>query len=152
MARKAQSAEDTRAALARASKIPEGYTRGSAQLAGAWIKPSEGLVVVGRLMGRFVTKGNGKKDRPYYQIKVDAPTPAIVRQDDGEWADGEVPKGELVNLDERASVKGLAAIVATGIPHNVWVQFVGKEELDGGNTWWRIEWGHMALEESTPNN
>ena len=126
--------------------MPEGFTRGTPELAGAWIKPHEGLIVTGLLTGRYTAKGKKGKERPYYQIKVDKDTPAIVRDAEGEWIDGTVPKDGLVNVDERQALIPMKNLLATGVPHTVWLQFVGKEDLDGGNTWWRIEWAYMPAE------
>ncbi len=93
-----------------------------------FVKAAEGLVIEGELLGRFARwDGQGA----YYQIKLSAP--AQVKE---EKKDTTAKIGDVVNMDEKSRLSGLASLCGKDDRYRVRITFVKQEPTKkGGKVW-----------------
>ena len=121
--------------------LPEGFTSVIAERANNWFKPEISGAVIGTLKGRFHMTGNKGKVRYYYQIQLSKPCVAMTTEDD-QPTEVTLEPGDLINVDERKDLEGLAAAAADSTKeYVVFIQAIEKIKLDSGNTFWRFAAG-----------
>jgi hypothetical protein len=120
--------------------LPEGFTRAN-PLDGAplYWSPIVGEILQGEIVGRYQRRdGEGW----YYQIKLTKP--ANVRSGDKEEREAEVD--EIVNVDERAGLRYLAAYC--GVPEKRYEAFIKAQEkgdIRGGKSFWKFTLGAREI-------
>lgn len=129
--------------------IPAGYQKITNEQSNAWIKPVEGTIVEGEILGRFRLKKISKdnKIRWYYQIRLSrALSEVVARKVEGDTEMGDADAGEIVNVDEKSALECLAAQCVPGKRVQVWICYRSKEDIGDGQTFWRIEVGAKPLD------
>lgn len=93
-----------------------------------YVKPAQGLVVQGELLGRFPRfDGEGN----FYQIKLTAPCAA--KQEKKEVT---AAVGTVINMDEKARLTGLAKLCGTNLKYAVRITFLEQKPTKrGGKVW-----------------
>lgn len=124
------------------SNLPEGFASVIAERANNWYKPELSGTVQGILKGRFHMTGNKGKVRYYYQVMLTKPCKAMATEDD-QPVEVDLEPGDLINVDERKDLEGLApaAAEAASIEYEVYIKALEKIKLDSGNTFWRFAAG-----------
>ena len=121
--------------------LPEGFTSVIAERANNWFKPEISGPVIGTLKGRFHMTGNKGKVRYYYQVELHKPCVAMTTEDDNP-VEVTLEPGDLINVDERKDLEGLAQAAADSTKeYVVFIQAIEKIKLDSGNTFWRFAAG-----------
>lgn len=121
--------------------IPDGFTSVIAERANNWYKPELSGVVQGVLKGRFHMTGAKGKVRYYYQVALTKPCVAMTTEDDNP-VEVSLEPGDLINVDERKDLEGLAQAAAdSSSEYLVFIQAIEKIKLDSGNTFWRFAAG-----------
>lgn len=119
-------------------KMPDGFTAVTPdETDRIWVKPEEGTVIHGRLVGRFARRdANGA----YYQVRLSGEYPC--RGITGTGDDQKVidcSKGQVVNVDERSAMAELQKYADSDGVFDVFIAFLEKSKIQGGRTWWRIQ-------------
>lgn len=126
----------------RETEVPEGFTPITAERGDlCFIRPAEGLVVRGELIGRFKRRGQDDDTGPkwYYQIKIDAGVRGV-RYADGESEETLFEPGTIVNVDERTALEVLHDHVGSGKRVKVWIKYGERVPVKGTNrTFWQID-------------
>lgn len=128
--------------------IPEGYQKINNEQSNAWIKPEEGTIVEGEVLGRFRLKKISKdnKIRWYYQIRLfKALSGVVARKVEGDTEMGDADVGEIVNVDEKSALECLAAQCVPGKRVQAWICYRTKEDIGDGQTFWRIDVGAKPM-------
>jgi len=121
--------------------IPEGFTSVIAERVNNWFKPEISGTVTGILKGRYHMTGNKGKVRHYYQVQLTKPCRAMTTEDD-QPVEVDLEPGDLINVDERKDLEGLAPIAAdSSKEYLVFIQAIEKLKLDSGNTFWKFAAG-----------
>lgn len=130
-----------------AVEMPTGFQKVNNEQSNAWFKPAEGAIISGELLGRFQMRKTGKdnKIRFFYQVKIDQPV-SVARKVEGDTEIETAEIGEIVNVDEKSATECLAAHCGPGKRNAVWLCFREKIDLDGGQTFWRIDVGVRPLD------
>jgi hypothetical protein len=88
------------------TELPEGFRSVISARADGYFRVDEGAWIQGVIVGRYP-----KKDDPgfYYQLRLTRPCLTVQkRDDDGQYYNTNAAVGELISIDERASMEGLA--------------------------------------------
>jgi hypothetical protein len=135
------------AAFANAEKpddLPEGFfpinTGGGKQ---NWVKPAEGLIIVGELVGRFGRRQGSQGH--FYQIRLENTAEAVTRDDDGNTVTVRCGPGDIINIDEKTSMTDLAQYAASSKKYRVYIKYVRKEDMANGQSFWRIKIGGKEI-------
>ncbi len=121
---------------------PEGYEQiGSTQA--PYMVKYRGAVVSGELVGRFLRSNPSGMGSPYfYQIRLDRPAKGVAgSKKKGTQQLVDVGVGELLSIDEMASMKDLAPLcedIENGAKYSVCLKIVGKIETAKGNKFWDV--------------
>ena len=109
-----------------------------------WLRKTAGCVVHGVLKGRYKKPKRGY----FYQIMLLSPAPAIKGR--GEEAESfEAERGSTLNVDESTALEVLAPFCEDGGRYEVYIRFLEKIELEGGNSFWRTQVGKKVLSPPT---
>jgi hypothetical protein len=104
--------------------------------ANSWYKPEKGNCISGQLMGRFLRSDD---DGHYYQIRVDNEVEVMAPVKGGDGFDlQKVPKGSVVNVDERKALKCLQDHVDEA-NYFVMIKCKDKKKIRGGKTFWEFD-------------
>lgn len=141
MAKRSKS-EDTEAHhKSNAPAAPEGFDIKIGRERGdGWLAKKEGVVVMGRLLGRHEFKGKGGKMRGFYQILLSQGTTAMVTDPDDEEAvsvEMELKEGQILNVDEIKKLEDLRPYVKDGGTYDVWFALGAKIDI-GENSMWKV--------------
>ena len=130
---------------------PAGFQRSGAADDAPWVQLAEGMVIHGKLLGRYVMQGDDP--RAYYQIQLYRSCKVRTGTErDGDLEIIDAGKGDVVNLNENTKTKVLcdkADIVAAGGAVDVWIQVKKKIRLQGGKTMWSIDAQHKIVRAPT---
>ena len=109
--------------------------------------------VQGLLLGRYFRKGNADiKAKYFYQIKVNAPTAVMRKEDIDEPAVERIAEpGEIVCVDERKDLEDLAMLCDDGGKYAVRLTPSEKVSIGGAHTFWRWEKQKRVLSPPTRN-
>ncbi len=138
MARKAKEVKE------RKSEVPEGFTPITAERGELnFIRPAEGLIVRGELIGRFKRRRQDDDDKQqwYYQIRIDAGVRGTHYSGDRDAEPEEklFEPGTVVNVDERTALEVLKEHVEAGRRVKVWIKYEERVPVKGTNrTFWQI--------------
>ena len=134
-------------------QTPEGFFKVNPDRVDNYLRIVEGSEVMGELVGRFARTGKNAKDRNgnqqyYYQIRLHKSAPITRMEGEGEdreavEVDGSL--GDLVNVDERHALKGLAPLCGNGKHYLVIFTPKGKTAIGGGQSVWEFD-GPFAKE------
>ncbi len=142
-----------RAAEEKASRMPEGFVPVTAERGEqCYIRPAEGLIVRGDLLGRFKRRGQRDDDpKFFYQVKIDAAIPGI-RYVDGEASEETLESGTVVNVDEKTALEVLRDYAESGKLVKVWIEYESKVNLksDPTHTFWQINVGVRPIKSTPP--
>jgi len=130
MARKMQTLPSgSKTEIAPGPTPPEGWASAVAQDGAGYWRPEVGAVLTGRLLGRHVRQ-TSEGERAYYQVRLSLPALCTVPVGDGEtWDEAMLDPGEIVSVDEKVKLSGLAAYVDQG--RDVWVHVVERKKIRG---------------------
>lgn len=148
MATKGKQQEKSKKTNGNANELPAGYEPVSSAENTAWAIKEEGNTIEGLLLGRFTRKFKGKT-RSFYQVKLVSPCKAI--QGRGEDAERTtLEKGAIVSFDETSGLeRDLRPLTDDGGKYHVFIRFIEKIDLDGGNTFWRMKIGKKTISPPT---
>lgn len=116
-----------------------------------WWKPTAGAVVFGTILGRFARKGEKEEDC-YYQIRVekyqgdDTGVQAITGSGD-EAKTVSVKPGQVINMDERSSISGLAPYAMSDGIFSALIHCLEKVKIKKGKTFWRMSCGTKVIKQ-----
>lgn len=123
--------------------MPKGFQQTTGGGCARFVQVDKGVIVTGDLVGFVETKIKGRR-REIFMIRLDEPTTIY---DADEKANRMAKRGEIVGLDSRHGyAEDFRRIVTQDKAHKVWVEFVDKEDIDGGNTVWRCEAGFRTID------
>lgn len=130
------------------NEVPKGFdVRVGRERGDGWLKKSAGLVVFGRLLGRYIMKGHENDDgtaRVFYQIRLgEGSQVSAVFQDEETKEKKEVilTEGKILNVDEHKALEDLEAYAKDGGVYDVWMKYVEQRKMSGkGNrTFWDMK-------------
>jgi hypothetical protein len=137
-----------------ASDIPEGFDVHVGRERGdGWAKKEPGNTIMGRLLGRYSFRGEDGRPRAYYQVRLmgnaraEIPNP---EDEDGDNLDVVLEEGNVINIDETASLSDLGSYTEDGGIYDVWFRFGEKVKHKGGKTLWRIDGPKLRVVKPAP--
>lgn len=123
---------------------PEGFDMNvGRQLGDGWVIKGEGVVVQGRLLGRFI--GNQKDDdgvfQAFYQIKLQVPCKASHKEKGSEEStEVMLQAGQILNVGEHKALEELSAYCRDGGIYDVWFKYGKQEKISGSRrTFWTVD-------------
>lgn len=120
--------------------LPEGFEQADASGGQkTWIRPAEGVIVQGELLGRY--KRRGKRKGYFYEIRVTGQTTGAVRKVEDETGEVDVEEGDIVAIDERAAYSSFEDLLNEPMLYEVFIKFKEKQVLEDGNTFWNCATG-----------
>lgn len=138
--------------------IPAGFdTRVGRERGDGWLKKEPGVVIQGRLLGRYTMKGQVSDDgtaRTYLQVKLS--DGSGIKGKDGKIVAGvpasqldpttreklevRLQPGQVINIDEHTALEDLAPWATDGGVHDVWFMYVSQDKVQGTNrTFWVVK-------------
>lgn len=116
--------------------IPSGFKSVTAESGVPWLQKEEGLVITGRLLGRFIRRSD--RGGAFYQVRLaQGPLPGQTgSKRKGDLKAVEVPAGKTIAFDEMKALEDLACYADSDGVYDVWIHLKGKVDLPNGNTFW----------------
>ncbi len=146
------------------SNLPKGFdTRVGRAKGDGWLKKVPGVVIIGRLQGRYEMKGQQNDDgsyRVFYQVQLQAGSgvfgkdgkpasttvPASAKNPEtDEKMEVELSEGQVVNIDEHKALEDLADYCGNGGIYDVYIRYVSQDPIPGKGkkTFWQVDGPHL---------
>lgn len=108
-----------------------------------WLKVGKGVEVYAKLLGRYPRKGKNAKGY-FYQCELE--TEALCVRGSGDDAEEEIREaGTIINMDERSALEGLRPLVADSNLYSIYLKWLEKISLPGGNSFWKVSLGSKVI-------
>ena len=124
--------------------IPEGFdVQVGRDLGDGWIRKGPGVVVQGRLLGRFI--GTQKDDdgvfQAFYQVRLDVQVPAVRKNPETkEKEEVMLNPGEILNVGEHKALEELSPRTRDGGVYDVWFKYEKQDKVPNSNrTFWSVK-------------
>jgi len=134
---------------------PAGFdTRVGREQGKGWMTKEAGAQIEGRLLGRFLMKGDDGDMRAFYQIQLNGnhgimkagniigPIKGTTRdpEDRDNQMEVEFNDGDILNLGEHKALEDLSPYTRDGGIYDVHIHYVGEEKIQGTKrTFWAIK-------------
>ena len=135
------------AARSEESDLPAGFDPVNSSRGDGWYHPESGAEIYGELLGRFKKKKSldPNKDAFLYQILLEKPCPATKKVEE-ETTEVELEPGDVINVDEKSALEGLAALCDTGKRYRVFIQAQDKVKIPGtAQSFWNFRVGKQEI-------
>jgi hypothetical protein len=120
-----------------APSAPKGYANEGRPDIDGWVKPDEGVVVHGKIVGMIGFKDHQRDGTVKFRevVQIQLLEPLMARKKGGEAI--ELAPGKVVGLSMMFAVEPIRSYVAN--KGNVWLRFIRKESIGGGQSVWKVD-------------
>lgn len=129
------------------AEVPKGFdTKVGRERGDGWVIKEAGVVVHGRLLGRYLGKQQDDDGnyQAVYQIRVITPLKAVFTDEQKEKHEVMLEKGQIVNVGEHKALEDLSPYTRDGGVYNVWFQYLSEDKVPGTQrTFWRVKGPHL---------